>query len=252
MTDSAKIILETLLLIDEQSDAALNTAAERFGVRDLNGFAWRIRDLLPNLTADELAKLAKVFTRMETVASSFCGGSTSQVHILIDALDRRDPELAEELLAWAFHSTKNPYVPFGTRGVMRDVANSVSAYRRLTRERNAQTAAAEQQRTEEAKRRKEARAADHGARIADHDKDNAERQARIELLSRITDPIERLEAVANDMETPPYIYPEEWADVVPADLGRLNPATLSALAERLTRTPKGRWRNLRRMLTSMG
>jgi hypothetical protein len=252
MAKSYGLILSECLLHDDQADCtALASIAERFGVSAINQFAWNIRDLLPDLTTEEIVKLVKLFTRLEVCISDFCGGSTSQVHVLLHALSKRDRRLAEELRIWAFHTTKNPYVPFGTRGAMRGVARSVAEYYRLTHERREQVAEAERLRSERAKRRKEARAIAHAARTEAHKVATSGRDALVESLARI-DPARRLETIARDREHPPYYYPEVFAEVDRTVLDALEPGFLVTLAERLSRAPRGKWRNLRRMIVSHG
>lgn len=229
----------------------MGSIAERFGVSALNHFAWSIRDRLVDLRPDEIAKLVKVFTRLELCIADFCRGSTTQVHVLLHALYGRDPSLAEEMRIWAFHTTKNPYVPFGTYRAMRGVARSVTDYYRLTHERRATVAEAERLRSEQAKHRKEERAIAHGARIEAHEKAIVSRNARVEALARI-DPVRRLETIARDSEHPPYYYPEKFAQVDRRALSVLGPVLLATLAERLSRAPKGKWRNLRQLLVSHG
>lgn len=252
MSASASTILDACLRVDEKADCTvLSSLSERVGVSALNDFAWNIRTWLPDLNIEKIAKLVKVFTRLELCVPNFCRGSTTQVHVLLHALDGRDPSLAEELRAWAFHTTKNPYVPFGTYGAMRRVAHSVADYYRLTHERRAKVAGDERLRSERAKERKAHRAISHVSRLKAHEMVVRKRAARVASIAHV-DPTERLEAIARDDEHPPYYYPEEFANVDRKVLGSMDPVLLTKLASKLARAPRGKWRNLRRRLLASG
>ena len=74
------------------------------------------RRLADGLTTDEVARLVLLFTKLEDLEEPYRlgGGSATAVPNLLDELSRRDPELAQELRIWAFHTSTNPYIPFGS------------------------------------------------------------------------------------------------------------------------------------------
>ena len=248
MADSNMTNPDAILMCDEQSDAALISLMERTGP----SVAWRVQDQLSELSADQIGKLIRVFTRLEILAGGWGRGSTSQVPALLAELDRRDRALAYELRIWAFHTTNNPYIPFGSYGWARDRARSVAEYYRLTRERQAEVAKAEHLRSDQALQRKRKRAIEHSDRIAAQLRAKISRDNLIDVLARIADPAKRLEAIASDCEHPPYYYPEEFAKVDSGVLSLLEQEVLSSLAGKLSRAPKGAWRKVRSMLELAG
>lgn len=160
-------ILDLCLLVDEQSDLALKSLVNQLGESALSRFECGIKARLCDLTTDKIVKLIKVFTRLDLLFSAEFGcGSTSQVHLLLAELGTRNPPLSDELRIWAFHTTKNPYVPFGTRNNEREVAQTVADYYRLRNERQFKVNEIEHLRSEQAKLRKKERAIEHNARIA--------------------------------------------------------------------------------------
>lgn len=248
MSDCEESIFNACLSVDEQSDTSLESLVRDFWNSRLAHFECGIRARFPDLTVDQLAKLIKVFVRLELLDKGWSRGSTSEVYMLLRELSVRDPSLASELQIWAFHTTKNPYVPFGTRNRAREKAGSVAEYHRLIYERQAEVGKSEFLRTELANSRKQGRAISHSARIDAHNISNQKRSEKINALACIADSVKRLEEIARDSEHPPFYYPENFADIELSTLNTLNPVLRKALAEKLSCAPKGKWKTLRQML----
>ena len=217
----------------------------------LNQFAWSISDSFP-LDDSELVHLIRVFIRLENATNSgggmggsFCGGSTTAVPSLLRELALQNPSLSEEMIQWAFHTTKNPYVPFGTYNRCRYAAHSVSDYLKLNTARLAAKYDAHTRRSEKAMELAAKRAADH----ADCMRLQQERkQRRAEHLGRVArlDPIQRIEDLLVRRDCAPDYYPREWANIAAAKALRIEQQI--DLVERLTHAKRGPWKALKKTL----
>jgi hypothetical protein len=188
-----------------------------------------------------------VFTRLELCVPKFCGGSTEKVSVLLHELRQRDPDVAEELAAWAFHTTRNPYVPFGTQNVIRASASSIAEFRRRTHERLMHVTADEDARGDEAAKRKEERRLAHEQRSEQHHEEIRQRAAELDALLSLS-AAQRLRHIADDLSRSPYFYPEAWAVVSADEVAELGVDVVKRLQARLVRPPRGPWRDLARCL----
>jgi hypothetical protein len=217
----------------------------------LKHFAWSISDSFP-LDDAELVHLIRVFIRLENATNieggmggSFCGGSTTAVPRLLSELAFQNPSLSEEMIQWAFHTTKNPYVPFGTCNRYRYTAHSVSDYLKLNTARLVANYGADTRRSEKANQLAAKRAADH----ADCMRLQQERkQRRAEHLGRVArlDPTQRVADLLVRRDCAPDYYPREWANIAAAKA--LSIEQQIDLVERLTHAKRGPWKVLKKTL----
>lgn len=238
-------------MLDAEGDTACLRDFYMANAHDLNHFAWNINKCFP-LDDRALVQLIKVFTRLENamnvkggMAGSFCGGSTTAIPGLLRELALQNPSLAREMTHWAFHTTKNPYVPFGTYNHCREAARSVSDYLTLNTTRLATNDDADTKRSEKAKELAAKRAADHEDRMGlQHER----KQSRSEHLSRVArlDPRQRIEDLLVRRDCAPDYYPREWANI-DAAMG-LSMAQQIELVGRLTHAQRGPWKMLKRAL----
>ncbi len=251
MLEIEKKILEACLSINEQSDSDLKLLLENFGA-ELGRFESNLKVNFSELETGEIEKLIKIFTRLDLITKyEFGSGSTSQIYILLEELEKRGSQLADELRIWAFHTTNNPYVPFGTRNQARSTAKSVSEYYRLQHERQAEVTNHEHQQKEQAKKNVEGRANRHKQRLEEHKNENEERRVLINGVIQLKDSIQRLIAILKDDKHPPYYYPEKFAEIDKNSLSGLPVEISEKLVQRLSRAPKGKWRDLRGMLIAV-
>lgn len=248
MSEQGDVLLTRFLGVDPEltTQPALEAFLSDVSVDRANRFAWAIKRHVEQLDVAGLARLVKVFTLLENLPGTwFCRGSTSQVHALLRELSRRDVAAAKEATTWAFKTAKNPYNPFGTYNVSRGVAADVNEYHELERLRFAKIRETEATRSIAAKVRAEARAHQHGSRLASHAQYNAARARLHRELAALT-PTERLVRIVAEPSWRLGALPEEFADQSAAS--ELDEHTLGLLRSRLARAPRGRWQRLRDVL----
>ena len=199
--------------------------------------------LADGLTTDEVARLALLFTKLEDLEEPYRigRGSATAVPNLLHELSRRDPELAQELRIWAFYTSTNPYIPFGSSRHESLHVESLAEHEQKQAQRWAEHHAVNQQRHEERLRRVAERAQVHESERRAHAERNAQRGELIAHLRELDD-MERLARIAFISTHPVAAFPEAWA-LVPA-AKQLPAETKQALCRRLQRAPKGPWREL--------
>ena len=201
------------------------------------------RRLADGLTTDEVARLVLLFTKLEDLEEPYRigRGSTTAVPGLLRELSRRDAQLAKELTIWAFHTSNNPYIPFGSSRHESLHVEALAEHERRDAQRWAEHYAVNEQRHQERLRRVAERAQVHESERRVHASRNAQREELIADLSQLDD-IERLARIAFISTHPVAAFPEAWAVVSAAK--QLPAETKQALCRRLQRAPKGPWREL--------
>ena len=213
------------------------------GTRRVHALFDSIRQLTVDLSAAELAKLVVLFTRLEDLQEPYRigRGSTTAVPGLLRELSRRDVQLGKELTIWAFHTSTNPYIPFGSSRHESLHVESLAEHEQRQAQRWAEHYAVNEQRHQERLRRVAERAQVHESERRAHAERNAQRGELIAHL-RALDDMERLARIAFISTHPVAAFPEAWAVVSAAK--QLPAETKQALCRRLQRAPKGPWREL--------
>ena len=213
------------------------------GTRRVHALFDSIQQLTVDLSAAELAKLVVLFTRLEDLQEPYRigRGSTTAVPGLLRELSRRDAQLGKELTIWAFHTSTNSYIPFGSSRHESSHVESLAEHEQKQAQRWAEHYAVNEQRHWERLRRVAERAQVHESERRVHASRNAQREELIADLSQLDD-IERLARIAAIHTHPVAAFPEAWAMVSAAK--QLSAETKQALCRRLQRAPKGPWREL--------
>ena len=219
------------------------SARDGLGTRRVHALFDSIRQLTVDLSAAELGKLVVLFTRLEDLQEPYRigRGSTTAVPGLLRALSRRDAQLAKELTIWAFHTSTNSYIPFGSSRHESSQLESLVENEQRQAQRWAEHYAVNEQRHQERLRRVAERAQVHESERRVHASRNAQREELIADLSQLDD-IERLARIAAINTHPVAAFPEAWASVAAAK--HLPAETKQALCRRHERAPKGLWREL--------
>ena len=213
------------------------------GTRRVHALFDSIRQMTGELAADELAKLVVLFTRLEDLQEPYRigRGSTTAVPGLLRELSRRDAQLAKELTIWAFHTSTNSYIPFGSSRHEGLHVEALAEHEQKQAQRWAKHYAVNEQRHQERLRRVAERAQVHETERRVHASCNAERKELIAHLGELDD-MERLARIAAINTHSVAAFPESWAMVSAAK--QLPSETKQALCRRLQRAPKGPWREL--------
>ena len=163
------------------------------GTRRVHALFDSIRQLTGELSADELARLVVLFTRLEDLQDPcrIGRGSTTVVPWLLRELSHRDAQLAEELTIWAFHTSTNSYIPFGSSRHDSSHVESLAEHEQKQAQRWAEQYAVNKQRHEARLRRMAERAKLHESERRVHASRNAERQKLLAQLSELSE-LERL------------------------------------------------------------
>lgn len=201
------------------------------------------RRLADGLTTDEVARLVLLFTKLEDLEEPYRlgRGSATVVPNLLDELSRSDPELAQELRIWAFHTSTNSYIPFGSSRHDSSHVESLAEHEQKEAQRWAEQYAVNKQRHEARLRRMAERAKLHESERRVHASRNAERQKLLAQLSELSE-LERLERIVLASAFPIAAFPAEWASTSAAK--ELPALTRQALIRRLQRAPKGPWKKV--------
>ena len=213
------------------------------GTRRVHALFDSIQQLTVDLSAAGLAKLVVLFTRLEDLQEPYRirRGSTTAVPGLLRELSRRDAQLGKELTIWAFHTSTNPYIPFGNSRHESSQLESLVENEQRQAQRWAEHHAVNQQRHEERLRRVAERAQVHESERRVHAKRNVQREELIAHLGELDD-MERLARIATMNTHPVAAFPEAWASATAAM--QLPAETKLSLCRRLQRAPKGPWREL--------
>ena len=184
------------------------------GTRRVHALFDSIQQLTLDLSAAELAKLVVLFTRLEDLQEPYRigRGSTTAVPGLLRELSRRDAQLGKELTIWAFHTSTNPYIPFGSSRHESSHLESLAEHERRDAQGWAEHYAVNEQRHQERLRRVEERAQVHESERRLHAERNARREEFIAQLCRFDD-TERLARIAAINTHPVAAFPEAWAVV---------------------------------------
>lgn len=203
--------------------------------------------MLCDLNADQIAKLIKIFTLAEFVLGDSLG-STAQIHKMLLRLRAKDPSAANELEIWAFHTSANSYVPYGTSNICRREAHTVAEYRDLIRNRDEKNQRLNNERSAAARLRREERARQHDRRQVAHRDSNAERQQVIKAIGAIPDAVGRLDVIARHQNRNIRYFPAQFALVSEDDIQRIEPAARKLLLMKIGSSKKGDWGRLRKLL----
>lgn len=190
-----------------------------------------------------LAALVKLFTQLESLDAphQLRRGSVTPVPRLLRELESRDADLARELSIWAFHTSRNPYIPFGSDNAERETAASVIAYHRMRSEREKAVVAADKQQRMQRSQRLAERATTHTKARELHAQQNERRAELLVVLEKLA-ASERLARIAGATELPIAAFPASWASIPAAE--HLAKDTRLELRRRLARAPKGPWQAL--------
>ena len=244
MDDLMRQALRRCLDVNPRARAReLRKLVMEIGKPRLHALFERSHRLADGLTTDEVARLVLLFTKLEDLEEPYRlgRGSATAVPNLLDELSRRDPELAQELRIWAFHTSTNPYIPFGSSRHESLHVESLAEHEQKQARRWAKHYAVNEQRHQERLRRVAERAQVHESERRLHAGRNAQREELIADLRQLDD-IERLARIAAINTHPVAAFPEAWAMVSAAK--QLPAETKQALCRRLQRAPKGPWREL--------
>ena len=221
----------------------LSALLQELGADKLCRAAWKTRNFVGGLSETDLVHLIKAYVFLgELAPHAFCAGSTTQVPQLLTVLGAINRELSRELTVWAFHTTSNPYVPFGTANSSRDVARTTKEYTRLEAGRTARRASLHERAQAEALARREARSLAHFERVSGHASANADRARCIALLL-VQPAVDRLVYLCQNQDRPPGSFPHEVVDA--AAMGQLTADQQKSLLEWLRLAPRGPWRGVR-------
>ncbi len=244
MDDLMRQALRRCLDVNPRARAGeLSLLVMGLGTKRVNALFDAVRRIAGELSTEELTRLVLLFTKLEHMEEPYCiiRGSTTVVPWLLRELSHREPELAQELTIWAFHTSTNPYIPSGSRRRESGHVKALVGSGRVDEQQRAYYAAVDQRRQEERMKRVAERAQAHESRRRAHVEWNARREELIAQLREL-DETERLARVAAIGSHPVAAFPYEWASVPAAK--RLSTPTKRALIHRLQRAPKGPWRTL--------
>lgn len=248
MNDRVPLEIEQLLALRPLSFQGLNELLQELDAEILCHAAWKTRTFVDCLHEAELAHLVRAYVLLEELAPrAFCGGSTTQVPQLLAALKTFNAELSQELTVWAFHTSTNPYVPFGTSNSSRGAAHTVDEYQRLESERAARRSNLKDKAQAEAKERRAMRESAHRRRVVGHEIENEKRNRHINELLRMP-AVDRLMQICAMQDHPPGYFPIEVIELSVVE--QLSPEQRDALLVWLRRAPRGPWRRLRSAITA--
>ncbi len=243
MNDRVPPEIEQVLALRPLSLQGLNGLLQELGADRLCRAAWKTRTFVGRLLDAELAHLVRAFVLLEEMAPrAFCGGSTTQVPQLLSALEAINSELSRELTIWAFHTTSNPYVPFGTSNSSRGAAHTTVEYVRLEAERSALRSDLQDRAQAEAQVRRALRASAHSQRLIGHVSENEKRTRLINDLLEMP-AVDRLVQICQMHDRPPGYFPLEVIELSAVE--QLSPEQRGALFVWLRDAPRGPWRRLR-------
>ena len=237
----------------DASETSYLTLLTRLGTSRATHFAWSIRNLLDQLTEDQVEHLAMLFTKIENAVASpsdFCGGSTTAVPHLVAELGRRNPARGDKLIDWALQFARNPYNPFGTVNRSRQIAGSAREYRDLEEARFGHIRSQENSRSHIARQRISARAARHATREVLHRQSNA---ARLRLITELEllSPIGLATRLARDESIRIGALPTTLAFAICDAALALDPIDRLGLLRRLRWAPQGLWRVIRETMEAL-
>ena len=245
---SADAILNACLVCDMKSAANISLLMDSVGIERFWHFYYHdLCATLCNLNSGQIEKLIKIFTLAEFVHGKKVG-SLAQIHKMLAHLRARDPSAANELEIWAFHTSPNNYVPYGTSNVYRLQAHTVLEYRELIRKRDEENQRMDDERTAAAKLRREERAHQNDLRLVAHQDSNSERQRVIKAIEAIPDALGRLDVIARHPNWNIRYFPAQFALISADDLQRIEPATRELLLIKIGSSKKGDWGRLRKLL----
>ena len=244
MTEVMQQALRRCLDVNPRARAReLRKLVMEIGKPRLHALFERSHRLADGLTTDEVARLVILFTKLEDLEEPYRigRGSATAVPNLLHELSRRNPELAQELRIWAFHTSTNSYIPFGSSRHESLHVESLAEHEQKQAQRWAEHYAVNEQRHQERLRRVAERAQVHESERRLHAGRNAQREELIAHLDELDD-MERLARIAAINTHPVGAFPDEWASVAAAK--HLPAETKLSLCRRLQRAPKGPWREL--------
>lgn len=248
MNDGVPLEIEQVLALRPLNFQGLNELLQELGADRLCNAAWKTRTFVECLHEAELAHLVRAYVLLEELAPrAFCGGSTTQVPQLLAALKPINAELSQELTVWAFHTSTNPYVPFGTSNSSRGTAHTVDEYQRLESERAARGDSLQNKAQAEARERRAMRESAHRRRVAGHEVENEKRTRHISELLKMSS-VDRLMQLCATQDRPPGYFPVEVIELSAVEL--LSLEQRGALLVWLCRAPRGPWRRLRSAIAS--
>lgn len=243
MSEQVPPEVQRLLALRPLGLQGLSELLQELGAERLCRAAWKTRNFVEGLSEIDLVHLVKAYVFLEELAPrAFCAGSTTQVPQLLTVLGAINRELSRELAVWAFHTTSNSYVPFGTANSSRDVARTTEEYTRLEANRTARRENLHERAQAQALVRREARSSANFERVSGHASANAERARRVALLLA-QPPVDRLVHLCRNQDLPPGFFPPEVVDA--AAIGQLTADEQKSLLEWLRHAPRGPWRGVR-------
>lgn len=245
---SADAILNACLVCDMKSAANISLLMDSVGIERFWHFYYHdLCATLCDLNAGQIAKLIKIFTLAEFIQGKD-RGSTAQIHKMLLRLRSKNPSAANELEIWAFHTSANSYVPYGTSNICRREAHTVAEYRDLVRNRDEKNQRLNDERTAAAKLRREERARQHDRRQVAHRDSNSERQQVIKAIGAIPDAVGRLDVIARHPNRNIRYFPAQFAQVSSDDIQRIEPTARELLLMKIGSSKKGDWGRLRKLL----
>lgn len=156
--------------------------------------------------------------------------------------------VAKELEIWAFHTTPNAYVPYGTVNRCRRKARTVAEYHELIRQRDENNRRMNEERSALAKQRQKDKADQNEKRKEEHRGSNAEREKDIRELEAIIDPVVRLEKIARHSNQSIWYFPAQFARISDGDVRRVDSQTREQLLKKIGSKRKGEWGRLGKLL----
>lgn len=204
---------------------------------------WRhfiFRRLFRRVPSGLLVKLIKICTLHGLISGKHLGSATPIPHMI----QQLPSPLRYEMEIWAFHTTNNGYIPFGTINRCRYEAESVSDYHRLLVERDERIETSKQEALKRRQKIKQERAALHEGRMKLQRARSKQRAELIERIASIEDSLERLRQIAEIVDFPPYAMPTSFADIGHSSIVQLGYPATYLLMKRLRNSPRGKWRQL--------
>jgi hypothetical protein len=195
------------------------------------------------LSVEQLSSLVRGLVLAEESLPGWNGGSVSGIIWVFRDYERRTPANADALADWILQHSTNNYVPYGTARAATQSVAEFKAYRKTRELRRVQS----EQHAEAEQRCKVIRELVtrrlHQGSVAVQ---KAKSQARQELFDQLNNlsKTERLEHIAWDDEHDLTFYPENYADVTPAEFNSLDEITREQLISKIKLRHKGCWAEL--------
>jgi len=195
------------------------------------------------LSGEQLSALVRGLVLAEESLPGWNGGSVSGVIWIFQAYQNQAPDNADKLANWILQHSTNVYVPYGTN---RGGAKSVTEFKSHQKAKELHRVQSEKRSETELHCKAIRELVTRRQQQESVTLQKAKAQARQELLAQLDklSKIERLEHIAWDDEHDLIFYPENYADVTPAEFNSLDEITHEQLISKIKPRHKGCWAKL--------